>query len=374
MSTPHPSQPLNSRQRREDGSPSGWDRYLDLLMRERVPEKVRPWYVKRAKEFLKAMGSDILSHLTTEEVNDYFRKESASQRLNSWQFRQLVEAVQLLVIDLAHVRAGNSVDWDYWKVAVEALPLDHSTLAKEQSPEALLERRSGPRFARSAPEFPLLKTLARTLRAKHYSIRTEKSYVDWCHRFLLFCDGSVDEPLSSADVQRFLTHLSVERNVSSSTQSVALNAIAFLFKEVMGRELDALKFRRTKRPARMPVVLTREEVALLLGGMNGVYGLMTGLMYGTGMRLMECIGLRVGDVDFGHALIVVRNGKGGKDRVVPLPERYRDSLMELLKVVRVQHEEDLEVGAGSVFLPDALARKYPNAPKEWIWQYMFSST
>jgi integron integrase len=232
---------------------------------------------------------------------------------------------------------------------------------------------SGASFARSAATFPVLEALARTIRSKHYSIRTEQSYVDWCSRFLLFCDGKPLDRIGAADVQRFLSHLAVEKNVSASTQNVALNAVVFLFKQVLERPLEGVEFHRSKRKRALPVVLTRDEVRALLERMDGMFALMAGLMYGTGMRLMECVRMRVGDLDFGHGAVSVRDGKGGKDRVVPLPESYRAKLKAHLAGVELQHGDDLAAGAGYVFLPNALARKYPNAPREWIWQYVFPS-
>ncbi len=225
----------------------------------------------------------------------------------------------------------------------------------------------------SSEQYPVLKSLARTLRARHYSIRTEQSYVDWAHRFLLFNAGKQESQLVQADVERFLAHLATERSVSASTQNQALNALVFLFREVLERPLGEMRFGRARRPPRVPVVLTREEVRALLGQLAGTSALMAQLMYGTGIRLMECIRLRVGDVDFGNRLVVVRNGKGGKDRVVPLPERLGAPLKTHLEHVRRLHDDDVQAGVGDVQLPDALARKAPNAPREWVWQFVFPS-
>ena len=207
-----------------------------------------------------------------------------------------------------------------------------------------------------------------------YSIRTEQAYVDWCHRFLAFCGDTPTAALGVEDVQRFLTHLAVDRSVAAKTQSLAYNAVAFLFKQVLERPLEDVRFARTKRQQRLPVVLTREEVRRLCEAMDGTFGLMARLMYGTGMRLMECVRLRVADLDFGNRSIVVRNGKGGKDRMVPLPERLREPLEAHLARVKALHERDLAAGAGAVYLPEALGRKYPNAAREWIWQYVFPSS
>jgi integron integrase len=371
----HPKRSTTTGRRREDGAPSRWDQYVDLLDRRRVPEKARRWYVARVEGFLKDLQPGSLGELTGDEITGYFQMVSSQGKLADWQFRQFVDAIQLLVVDLARLPVGGEIDWDYWKEAGRPLDAAHPTIARELEPDGTGGKGAdGPRFSSAAKRFPVLENLARTLRSRHYSIRTERSYTDWCHRFLRFCGDKSVEGIGPEDVQRFLTHLAVDRGVAASTQNLAYNGVAFLFSEVLGRPLDELRFSRAKRPARLPVVLTREEVRHLLEGLDGTFGLMAGLMYGTGMRLMECIRLRVGDLDFGRRLIVVRNGKGGEDRIVPLPERYEQSLGTHLAGVKGQHERDLAAGVGGVFLPNALARKYSNAPREWVWQYVFPSS
>jgi integron integrase len=333
---------------------------------------MRPWYVRRVEGFLKARRPASLSQVTAEEIAGYLQEVSAQGQLADWQLRQLVDALQLLFVDLAQCPAGKVVDWDWWKAGGRPLDNDHPTIARSQPPDAGLTE--GPEFAHAAEKFPLLKTLARTIRAMQYSIRTEQSYVDWCHRFLTFCGETPTDRLGVDDVQRFLSHLAVERSVAAKTQNLAYNAVAFLFKHVLERPLENVRFAHTRGQPRLPVVLTREEVRSLCEAMDGTFGLMARLMYGTGMRLMECIRLRVGDLDFGHRTIIVRNGKGGKDRIVPLPETLRATLESHLERVKALHERDLAAGAGSVYLPEALARKYPSAAREWIWQYCFPSS
>jgi integron integrase len=191
---------------------------------------------------------------------------------------------------------------------------------------------------------------------------------------MLFC-GDVDPAQLDADrIVAFLEDLAVRGQVSASTQNQALNALVFLYKQVLGVELGTLdEFVRAKRPKRLPVVLERGEVARLLNALEGTQQLMASLLYGTGMRLMEAVRLRVQDVDFAYRQILVRDGKGQKDRVVPLPTRLEAALQEQLSKTRLLHQQDLDQGYGEVFLPDALARKWPNAHKEWIWQYLFPS-
>jgi integron integrase len=207
-----------------------------------------------------------------------------------------------------------------------------------------------------------------------YSIRTERSYEQWVHRFLAYSRPESIDDISSANVKRYLDFLVVQRNVAASTQNQALNALHFLFKHVLGRELGQLdEFARSKRPKRLPTVLAPHEVTALLSELQGVHYLMAALMYGTGMRLMECIRLRVHDIDFAYQLIHVRNGKGKKDRRVPLPRKVLAPLREHLKAVQEIHIKDVEQGFGEVFMPDALARKYPRASRDWLWQYVFPS-
>jgi integron integrase len=367
-------QPRSRSRRRENGVPSRWDQYRELLVRRGVPQKAQRWYVARVEAFLKEVRPESLRELTREDITGYLQEVSSRRRLDDWQFRQLVDALQLLIVDLAQVPAGNAVDWDYWKEAVGPLEANHPTVAREQGAAPTgAEIPAGPHPASSRDSLPILEVMTRRLRARHYSIRTEQTYIDWCRRFLRFFPETLLEDLGDEDVQRFLTHLAVERTVAASTQNLALNALGFLFKEVLERPLDTLQFARAKRPSRLPVVLTRDEANRLLERLDGTFGLMAGLMYGTGMRLMECVRLRVADVDFGQTLIVVRNGKGGKDRVVPLPQRYESALRAHLRSVEAQHQQDLAAGVSGVFLPDALARKYPNAAREWRWQYVFPS-
>ncbi|MHB8920659.1 MAG: integron integrase [Halothiobacillus sp.] len=212
------------------------------------------------------------------------------------------------------------------------------------------------------------------IRLKHYSIHTETQYLHWIKRFIFFHHKKHPRELGAAEVEAFLTHLTVVGNVSASTQNQALSALLFLYREVLGVELPWLDHvTRAKLPARLPVVLTRDEVRAILDRMSGVYGLMASLLYGTGMRLMECVCLRVRDVDFSRGEIVIREGKGAKDRVTMLPESVIPALQAHLQKRRALFEDDLRVGMASVYLPDALAVKYPSAPNEWSWQYIFPS-
>lgn len=230
------------------------------------------------------------------------------------------------------------------------------------------EQQSNP--SQNAPK--LLDLLRDRLRLKHYSIRTETQYVQWVRRFILFHGKRHPQEMGAKEVEAFLTHLAVEGRVAAATQNQALSALLFLYRELLHINLPWLdEVVRAKRPARLPVVLTREEVQSVLGRTEGTYGLMLRLLYGTGMRLMECVRLRVKDVDFSRAEIIVRDGKGAKDRVTMLPQRIAAELQAHLQRRRHLYEDDLAKGMASVYLPNALDRKYANAENEWAWQYVF---
>jgi integron integrase len=221
----------------------------------------------------------------------------------------------------------------------------------------------------------LLDQVRRAVRVKHYSRRTETAYVNWIRRFILFHEKRHPSGMGELEVSSFLSWLATDGRVSASTQNQALSAILFLYREVLDQDLRWLDdVVRAKRSRRIPVVMTRGEVRDVLACLRGQQRLMATLLYGAGLRLLECSCLRVKDIDFGRSQIIVRGGKGGKDRVTLFPEAARDDLSAQLEVVRRQHEADLERGAGWVELPEALARKYPRYGREWPWQWIFPAT
>ncbi len=222
------------------------------------------------------------------------------------------------------------------------------------------------------PKLKLLDQVSEVMRFKHYSIRTETSYREWIKRFILFHGKQHPRGMGVEEVSRFLSDLAVRGKVAASTQNQAFNALLFLYREVLHQELGQIEgVERAKRPARLPVVLSKAEVERLLAGMTGTFQLMAKLLYGTGMRLMECVRLRVKDVDFELNQIVVRDGKGFKDRVTVLPESVKGLLKAHLERVKLLHQQELKEGRGTVHLPYALERKYPSANREWCWQYVF---
>ena len=218
----------------------------------------------------------------------------------------------------------------------------------------------------------LLDQVRQLLRLRHYSLRTEEAYLAWMKRFILFHGKRHPRELDERDISAFLSSLAVEGKVAASTQNQALSALLFLYKEVLGRELAFIGgVVRVKRPPKLPVVLAPAEVRAVLAQLNGQYRLMAELLYGSGLRLLECLRLRIKDVDFQYLHILVRDSKGGKDRRTMLPVSVVPPLRDHLESVKRRHEEDLAAGFGTVHLPGALERKMPGACREWVWQYVF---
>ncbi|HXH27712.1 MAG TPA: integron integrase [Candidatus Polarisedimenticolia bacterium] len=221
----------------------------------------------------------------------------------------------------------------------------------------------------------LLEQVRRVARARHYSPRTEDAYVAWIRRFILFHDKRHPREMGEPEIARFLSSLATDRRVSPSTQNQALSALLFLYEEVLDHRLERLQqVVRARRPLRVPVVLTREEVARILSRLRDTSWLQALLLYGAGLRLMECCRLRIKDVDLARSEITVRDGKGRKDRITLLPQRAQEPLAAHIETVRAQYLQDLERGYAIVRLPNALDRKYPGAPREWPWQWLFPAT
>ncbi|RPJ38186.1 MAG: integron integrase [Planctomycetaceae bacterium] len=220
----------------------------------------------------------------------------------------------------------------------------------------------------------LLAQVRDAIRLKHYSIRTEESYVTWIKRFILFHHKRHPNEMAGAEIEAFLTHLAVQQQVAASTQNQALSALLFLYRNVLNRPLDlSIDAVRAKKPKRLPTVLTKEETLMVIARLSGTQRLMAKLLYGGGLRLMECLRLRVKDLDFTPRQIIVRDGKGMEDRVTMLPESLIMPLQEHLSPVKRIHAQDVAQGVGPVSLPFALERKYPRAGRLWIWQYVFPS-
>ncbi|WP_155312807.1 integron integrase [Desulfosarcina ovata] len=232
-----------------------------------------------------------------------------------------------------------------------------------------------PTAAGDAPKPRLLDQVRNCIRRRHYSIRTEQTYVDWIKRYIYFHKKQHPEDMDENHITDFLNYLAVDRKVASSTQNQALCALVFLYRHVLKKDLPQFEnLIHAKRPSKLPVVFTREEVRDILLQLEGVTWIMGQLLYGAGLRVMECVRLRIKDIDFGYRQITVRDGKGHKDRITMLPVIVVEPLKRHLEKTKKAHELDLEAGFGKVFLPYALERKYPHANKSWDWQYVFPAS
>jgi integron integrase len=221
----------------------------------------------------------------------------------------------------------------------------------------------------------LLDQVRDQIRILHYSIRTEEAYTNWIKQFIVFNDKRHPNEMGAAEISKFLSYLARERNISASTQNQALSALLFLYREVLDKPIDWIDdVQRARKPQRLPVVFTKAEVKAVLSLLRGEMWIMANLLYGAGMRLMEAVRLRVKDVEFAQKQITVREGKGNKDRVTVLPKKIIVPLQQHLERVKAVHETDIREGYGRVYLPFALARKYPNTNREWCWQYVFPAS
>jgi len=355
-----------------------WDRYIEVLQLAAVPEKSRRWYVTRIERYLAAQHRPVSEH-EAETVRGYLSQAGRDPQIEGWLFRQLVQALQLLFTKHFSPLWAAEFDWQYWLDSARELEATHPTVARYNTPMKGAGSPPQPkeknRHKNASAHAQVLVDIAAEIRRRNYSIRTERAYVAWAQRYIAFHDDLDPRQLGATDVAAYLSHLALAREVAASTQSQALNALVFLYDQVLQQKLGTMSgLVAARKPQALPTVLTRDEVKQFLECTHeDTLGLMIGLLYGTGMRLMECVRLRVLDVDFGYSQILVRNGKGDKDRVVPMPNRYRLALQEQIRTVLAMHAEDVAHGVGGVFMPAALARKYPNAPFESRWHYVFPS-
>jgi integron integrase len=347
-----------------------WERYIDILKLFRVPAKAHPWYRKHVQVFISKFPGVRLQAQTAENVQRWFEILSNQPNLSDWQLQQRVDALRLLFCRLLELDWAQRFDWNYWMAPVQHLGRNHPTVARtyEMIDKAVDAKRHV--FARQNPDG--YRKFLTVIRTAGYSVNTEQSYLGWINRFLRFHASKRPGQSSEAEVASFLEHLALERKVSASTQALALNALVFYFSKIIDSPLgDIGHFKYATRPKRIPTVLSPSEIESLFSHLSGIHGLILKLMYGTGMRVMECVRLRVLDIDFAYRQITVRAGKGNKDRIVPMPEVLQDALHAQLNNVAEMHAIALEAGYGTVFMPHALSRKYPNAERELRWQYLF---
>lgn len=349
-----------------------WAKYAEKLVDTGVKGSIGEWYVRRAQEFVYQLNERKLRGLDSAYLDAYFQELGRKAELQDWQLLQSVCAVEILMCEMTGLSWCRAYDWDGQKAACREIGEYHPTRAREKMPEIDFSGRDEhtPLGEEALKSIERLKALVRT---RGMAIRTEGTYEKWACRFAAFCHGRFPE--DGRDIPVYMEYLAVVRQVAPATQAQALNALVFLYGQVLEIELGELgNYRRPKRKHRLPVVLSRSEVATLLRAMKGRQALMASLLYGAGLRLMECIRLRVKDIDFDNHYITVVDGKGGKDRHVPLPDQLVPQFRTHLEEIRRIFEADLKAGLEGVYLPEGLRRKFPNACREWGWQYVFPST
>jgi len=356
-----------------------WDRYIALTKAYDINAETARWYVKHVERYIGENHKLRLVNHSSGNVERFLNELGRNKHIEDWQFRQAVDALRILFCELIIVDWAKSFPWVNWLDGARQLPNNHSTVARDYMPIFSKDSESAEASlsGKIKQRYPLLfERLITEIRTRQYSIRTEQVYVSWIVRFFVFNNDIDPNKLDAIYIKKYLEHLAVNRRVSASTQNQALNALVFFYRHILNVLFEGIgDFVRAKKPKRLPVVLSRNEVNKLFDAINNeLYKLMAGLLYGCGLRLMECIRLRVFDIDFDYQQIIVRNAKGNKDRVVPLPEGLKSALLNQIEKITLEHEKDIEQGNGEVYLPDALARKYPNAAKELGWQYVFSST
>jgi len=330
-----------------------WQNYESCLIKNRIhPQHIR-WYVNWCEQFVRFIGSLPLSGCKPEHVSAFLDNLRDQVQVKDWQYSQARAALWHLFRD--HLKAN-------W--ALSGQTQSRPAIQIKTAPQPLREEH------RAA-----LDKLRSTLIGRQYAKRTITAYLDWATRFLGHFPQRKISDLDAGSVKAYLTYLAEKHHVAVNTQKQALNALVFLFQESEDRALgDFSDFARAKKPIKVPVVLSHEEVAALLNRLDPPYSLICNLLYGSGLRLMEAIRLRIKDVDFDNKQLLVRDGKGRKDRVALLPKLCQIPLKEQIDVARQIHAEDLARGYGEVWLPSALRKKYPDAGRDWRWQYIFQAS
>jgi len=312
-----------------------------------IPENKTKFYIHWVRKFLKSCNYQ-LENINTESVSQYLDSLKSDEKIADWQVKQAADAVILYVEKFLK------------------RPLQQITSLQKDYSVKSIDQKAPPSWKET------LEEAKNVIRLRHFSLSTEKTYLGWIARFKTYLGDRLPTLLEADDMKKFLTHLALHGRVSASTQNQAFNALLFLYRHILHKEVgDLTSVARAKRKMNLPTVLSRDEVKKLLSFLNGPYLLMAQLMYGCGLRLMECLRLRIKDVDFENDLLMVRSGKGEKDRALMMPEKIKEGLSKHVASVKEVHDQDLNMGYGEVSLPDALEKKYPNAPKEWGWQWVF---
>jgi len=335
-----------------------WTEFEIFITEEGITSKYSKFYIMWAKRYVRYNNNEIPADITKSDIESFKTYLTADSTIPAWQLEQAFKAVFLFIKFLGNRTVHFSLR-------------DKARHNKISFRDKVSHKDAG--ISKEVKE--LIGRVRNEIRYLHYSIRTEQNYIQWITRFLVFCKRKDVHGLAAPEIKEYLEYLAVKRGVSASTQNQALNAIVFLFKNVLKKEPgDIGEFTRARNPVRLPVVLSKNEITRLLKNLPGTYALMAGLLYGCGLRVMECVRLRVKDIDFEQSQIIVREGKGQKDRITMLPDRYMDALNKQLQSVREIHRDDLKRGFGEVYIWPSLERKNKLIAKEWIWQYVFPST
>lgn len=357
----------------EESEKRFWNNYIATLAEYEIKPDLYQWYVKHCERFIKCYTEIRLKSHTKESLSQYLSGVLQHGYMKSWQKRQTFDALKFLFLCI-HSPLSHQIDWEYWKMSCKELEQDHDTLARNNRP-IQKQLSSDLDLNGQASNSAAIEKLIYVIRAKGYSIRTEKTYIHWVNRFLVFKFRQNLKEFDDACVIAYVSFLAVDKGVSAATQALALNAISFYYKSVLNIELgDLSAFVKAKKRHKLPVVLTQEEVVLMLKEFSGVQLLLVSLLYGCGLRLMEAVRLRVQDIDFGYQQIIIRNAKGNKERIVPLPVKIAGSIKQHIADINRQHKTDIQDGFGSVYMPSELVKKYGKSDKQWVWQYIFPSS
>ena len=356
---------------------SVWSDYSKCLKSKMIRSDSIPFYLNYVKHFITKAKNTPISLLSSERVITYLSLLCKNNSLNDWQKNQAIDAIHIFLSDILKKNYVLEIDWKQYKKKVSySQHKKREFIIELDIPELIAQKVQRYDKKLKGHYSELLTKVVRVLRVRNYSKRTEETYLLWATQFLRFLNGRMDNQIDTIHVRRYLEYLALTRKVSPNTQKQALNALVFLFKYGLERELgDIGDFIKAKTTTRLPVVLSKQEVYVILKQLKEpIHYLMAGLLYGSGLRLMECTRLRVQDIDFDYQTIIVRNGKGFKDRIVPLPLRFVSMLRDQIKVVDEIYQSDLLLDIDGVYLPFSLERKYPNAGKELKWQFLFPSS
>jgi integron integrase len=356
-------------------------KYINILSKKNIPREEQIGYVREVEAFLRATPPSKLNDLQTESITSYISGLCEATDLDDERVLKAIDAVRLLLVDLAKAPAGDEIDWDYWiKRRLDLRGQIKEGKEKEGNDKG--ESRSfyreepvsgSPRVIRGIKEFPIIENLIKRIREKNYSIRTEQSYVDWCQRYMEYCKERDFEKNERESVKKYIKHLAIEKALSIKTQGAAYNALSFYFKHVFEDPLDPKEYNENKTKDRSPLVLKKDEIKELFFEMKGIHLLMAKVIYGCGIRLMECARIRVLDLDFKKNLIAIRNTNGEQEREVPLPKRISSDLKSQVELVVSQHTMDIGSGIGYVDLPFVVFQEMPEMEKDIGWQYAFPS-